>query len=144
MIGKSPFFGVPEQNIKDIAKLRGSEDLWEVAKLHNRECSFPEDLYGKKYLTSMSLREWCQMNTKRRDFLKEIPNSLYDLVDKCLTVNPRVRITAEDALKHEFLASIHENLRKQRAFKQGLSSDSGTNSSNNLLLGEKQNVTEIK
>ncbi|PPD66290.1 hypothetical protein GOBAR_DD36833 [Gossypium barbadense] len=135
MIGKSPIFGDPEQNIKDIAKLRGSEDLWEVAKLHNRECSFPEDLYGKQYLTSMSLREWCQMNTKRRDFLKEIPSSLYDLVDKCLTVNPRVRITAEDALKHEFLASIHENLRKQRAFKQGLSSNSGTNSSNNLLLG---------
>lgn len=77
------------------------------------------------------------MNTKRRDFLKEIPRSLYDLVDKCLTVNPRVRITAEDALKHEFLASIHENLRKQRAFKQGPSSDSGTNSSNNLMLGER-------
>lgn len=29
------------RNIKDIAKLRGSEDLWEVAKLHNRESSFP-------------------------------------------------------------------------------------------------------
>ncbi|XWS38641.1 hypothetical protein CRYUN_Cryun19dG0148300 [Craigia yunnanensis] len=42
MIGKSPFFGDPEQNIKDIAKLRGSEELWEVAKLHDRESSFPE------------------------------------------------------------------------------------------------------
>ena len=29
------------RNLKDIAKLRGSEDLWEVAKLHNRESSFP-------------------------------------------------------------------------------------------------------
>ena len=74
------------------------------------------------------------MNTKRRDFLQEIPSSLYDLVDKCLTVNPRLRITAEDALKHEFFASIHENLRKQRAFKQGLSLDSRTN---NLLPGER-------
>ncbi|KAE8699889.1 Kinase superfamily protein, putative isoform 2 [Hibiscus syriacus] len=119
MIGKSPFIGDPEQNIKDIAKLRGSEDLWEVAKLHNRESSFPEELYGKQSLTSMNLREWCQMNTKRRVFHSEIPDSLYDLVDKCLTVNPRLRITAEDGLKHEFLASIHENLRKQRAFKQG-------------------------
>ncbi|KAE8693899.1 Kinase superfamily protein, putative isoform 2 [Hibiscus syriacus] len=119
MIGKSPFSGDPEQNIKDIAKLRGSEDLWEVAKLHNRESSFPEELYGKQSLTSMNLREWCQMNTKRRVFLLDIPDSLYDLVDKCLTVNLRLRITAEDGLKHEFLASIHENLRKQRAFKQG-------------------------
>ncbi|XWS49160.1 hypothetical protein CRYUN_Cryun13aG0139900 [Craigia yunnanensis] len=134
MIGKSPFFGDPEQNIKDIAKLRGSEDLWEVAKLHNRESSFPEDLYGKQSLTSMNLREWCQMNTKRRDFHQEIPSSLYDLVDKCLTVNPRLRITAEDVLKHEFFASIHENLRKQRAFRQGFSLDSRTNS---LLPGER-------
>ncbi|KAK8703206.1 hypothetical protein V6N13_021532 [Hibiscus sabdariffa] len=129
MIGKSPFIGDPEQNIKDIAKLRGSEDLWEVAKLHNRELSFPEELYGKQSLASVNLREWCQMNTKRRDFLSEIPSSLYDLVDKCLTVNPRLRITAEDALKHEFLASIHENLRKQRAFKhKGISFDSETSS----------------
>lgn len=29
------------RNIKDIAKLRGSEDLWEVAKLHDRESAFP-------------------------------------------------------------------------------------------------------
>ncbi|TYG92428.1 hypothetical protein ES288_A11G030400v1 [Gossypium darwinii] len=114
MIGKSPFISDPEQNINDIAKLRGSEDLWEVAKLHNRESSFPEELYGKQSLTSMNLRQWCRINTKRRDFLTEIPSSLYDLVDKCLTVNPRLRITAEDALKHEFLASIHENLEKQR------------------------------
>ncbi|XP_022737174.1 probable serine/threonine-protein kinase cdc7 [Durio zibethinus] len=135
MIGKSPFFGDPEQNIKDIAKLTGSEDLWEVAKLHNRESSFPEELYDKQSLTSMNLREWCQMNTKRRGFLQEIPSSLYDLVDKCLTVNPRLRITAEDALKHEFFASIHENLRKQRVFKQRLSLDSGTN--NNVLPGER-------
>ncbi|KAG8476845.1 hypothetical protein CXB51_030155 [Gossypium anomalum] len=114
MIGKSPFISDPEQNINDIAKLRGSEDLWEVAKLHNRESSFPEELYGKQSLTSMNLRQWCRINTKRRDFLTEIPSSLYDLVDNCLTVNPRLRITAEDALKHEFLASIHENLGKQR------------------------------
>ncbi|XVE57574.1 hypothetical protein DITRI_Ditri04bG0100900 [Diplodiscus trichospermus] len=125
MIGKSPFFGDPEQNIKDIAKLRGSEDLWEVAKLHNRESSFPEDLYSKQCLTSMNLREWCQINTKRRDFLEEIPSLLYDLVDKCLTVNPRLRITAEDALKHEFFSSIHEKLRKQSAVKEGLSLNSG-------------------
>ncbi|XP_039056966.1 cell division cycle 7-related protein kinase-like [Hibiscus syriacus] len=119
MTGKCPFTGDPEQNIKDIAKLRGSEDLWEVAKLHNRESAFPEELYGKQSSTTVNLREWCETNTKRLDFLSEIPSSLYDFVDKCLTVNPRLRITSEDALKHEFLASIHENMRKKRAFKQG-------------------------
>jgi hypothetical protein len=30
-----------KRNIKEIAKLRGSEELWEVAKLHNCESSYP-------------------------------------------------------------------------------------------------------
>lgn len=32
---------VTVRNMKDIVKLRGSESLWEVAKLHNRESAFP-------------------------------------------------------------------------------------------------------
>ncbi|PON64619.1 Serine/threonine protein kinase [Parasponia andersonii] len=123
MIGRTPFFGDPEQNIKGIAKLRGSEDLWEVAKLHNRESSFPEDLYKFESLPSIKLWDWCEMVSKRPDFLKEIPRSLFDLVDKCLTVNPRLRITAEEALKHEFFAPCHEVLRKQRLQRQVLSQD---------------------
>ncbi|ESR53427.1 hypothetical protein CICLE_v10018937mg [Citrus x clementina] len=119
MIGRTPFFGDPEQNIKDIAKLRGSEDLWEVAKLHNRESSFPEDLYAAKSSPPINLPEWCKLITKRPDFLEVIPSSLFDLVDKCLTVNPRLRISAEDALKHEFFAPCHEMLRKQKLLRQG-------------------------
>ncbi|KAJ0236751.1 Kinase like protein [Hirschfeldia incana] len=118
MMGRAPFTGDPEQNIKDVAKLRGSEELWEVAKLHNRETSFPEELYESRYLKGMELRKWCELHTKRRDFIDAIPPSLLDLVDKCLTVNPRLRISAEDALKHDFFHSVHETLRKQRVVKQ--------------------------
>ncbi|KAK9273516.1 hypothetical protein L1049_018326 [Liquidambar formosana] len=100
MVGRTPFVGDPEQNIKDIAKLRGSEDLWEVAKLHDRESSFPVELFDIKYLPSVELQNWCKINTKRPDFFKLIPRSLFDLVDKCLTVNPRQRISAEEALRH--------------------------------------------
>ncbi|KAF1002765.1 hypothetical protein AG4045_013566 [Apium graveolens] len=39
--GRSPFVGDPDQNLMGIAELRGSEDLWEVARLHDRESSFP-------------------------------------------------------------------------------------------------------
>ncbi|XP_043725843.1 cell division cycle 7-related protein kinase-like [Telopea speciosissima] len=124
MIGRTPFVGDPEQNIKDIAKLRGSEDIWEVAKLHDRESSFPVELLDIQALPSMGLREWCEVNTKRPDFLELIPRSLIDLVDKCLMVNPRLRISAEEALRHEFFASCHENLRKQRLLRRGLSLDS--------------------
>ncbi|WOL07624.1 hypothetical protein Cni_G16369 [Canna indica] len=125
MIGKTPFGGDPEQNINDIAKLRGSEDLWEVAKLHNSESSFPQELFDIRSLPSLELREWCQLNTRRPEFTEVIPDSLFDLVDKCLTVNPRCRITAEDALMHEFFAPCHESLRKQRMLRREAALESG-------------------
>ncbi|KAK7827282.1 cell cycle serine/threonine-protein kinase hsk1 [Quercus suber] len=129
MIGRMPFFGDPEQNIKEISKFRGSEDLWEVAKLHDRESSFPVELYDTQSLPSTKLRDWCETNTKRPEFLEVIPRSLFDLVDKCLTVNPRLRINAEEALKHEFFAPCHEALRKERLCRQGFSLDSRTSHS---------------
>ncbi|GAB2209710.1 hypothetical protein Droror1_Dr00026933, partial [Drosera rotundifolia] len=107
MTGKLVFNGDPEQNMKEIVKLRGSEDLWEVAKLHNRESSFPMDLFDVKFLPSTKLLDWCKANTKRKDFLETVPSSAFDLIDKCLTVNPRLRITAEEALQHDFFASCH-------------------------------------
>ncbi|RWR86786.1 putative serine/threonine-protein kinase cdc7 isoform X1 [Cinnamomum micranthum f. kanehirae] len=128
MIGRTPFVGDPEQNIKDIAKLRGSEDLWEVAKLHNRESSFPVDLLDIQSLPSIDLRVWCESNTRRPDFHEMAPWSLFDLVDKCLTVNPRLRISAEEALRHEFFTPCHEALRKNRLLRQSLSSESGSQS----------------
>ncbi|KAI6702332.1 hypothetical protein NL676_011468 [Syzygium grande] len=125
VIGTLPFLGDPEQNIKEIAKLRGSEDLWEVAKLHDRELSYPVDLYETQSLESMNLRDWCRKNTKRLNFLEVLPESLFDLVDRCLTVNPRARISAEEALRHEFFAPCHEQLRKQKLLRLGFNQDSG-------------------
>lgn len=141
MIGRTPFAGDPDQNMKEIAKLRGSEDLWEVAKLHNRESSFPADLLDVKYLRSLKLQDWCKQNTRRPEFLDLIPRSLFDLVDKCLTVNPRLRISAEEALRHEFFNPCHEALRKQRLLKQpGVGADI---SSNLILNGQSQTFEEI-
>ncbi|CAN6486738.1 unnamed protein product [Victoria cruziana] len=131
MIGKSPFVGEPEQNIKEIAKLRGSEELWELAKLHNRDLSFPMDLLDIRAVPSMKLREWCEQNSRRSDFLKRMPDSLFDLVDKCLTVNPRLRIDAEGALEHEFFAPCHEAIRKYRMRRRGLTSEATTASTIN-------------
>ncbi|GAB2301217.1 hypothetical protein Dimus_035251 [Dionaea muscipula] len=116
--GRLPFNGDPEQNMKEIVKLRGSEDLWEVAKLHNRECSFPMELFDVKFLPSLKLLEWCKANTKRPDFLETAPSSVFDLIDKCLTVNPRLRISAEEALQHEFFQCCHEDLQKKRLLRQ--------------------------
>ncbi|EMS63725.1 Peptide methionine sulfoxide reductase A4, chloroplastic [Triticum urartu] len=112
IIGKAPFGGDPEQNMKEIAKIRGNEELWEVAKLHNCESSYPEELFDVKLLQSVDLREWCMANARRPELLEQVPDSLFDLVDKCLAVNPRCRITSEDALSHEFLAPCRESLKK--------------------------------
>ncbi|KAM0897332.1 hypothetical protein ACQ4PT_022621 [Festuca glaucescens] len=113
--GKTPFGGDPEQNMKEIVKLRGSEELWEVAKLHNCESSYPSELFEAKFLQSVDLRTWCVANARRPEFLKQLPDSLFDLVDKCLAVNPRCRITSEDALLHEFFIPCHESLKRQKS-----------------------------
>ncbi|CAL0305951.1 unnamed protein product [Lupinus luteus] len=126
VIGKSAFTGEPEQNIKEIAKLRGSEELWEVAKLHDREVSFPLELLDDRYLQSWDIRSWCKVQTKRPEFFEQIPKSLFDLLDKCLTVNPRNRISVEEILRHEFFASCHEIMRKQRMNRRGEAAASGT------------------
>ncbi|KAK1356456.1 hypothetical protein POM88_049712 [Heracleum sosnowskyi] len=125
--GRSPFGGDPDQNFMDIANLRGSEALWEVARLHDRESSFPMQLLDPQYLPSKRMRDWFGLNTKRPELLKDLSRSFFDLVDKCLTVNPRRRISAEGALKHDFFAPCHEQLRQQRRRRwQELSSNSAT------------------
>ncbi|KAK7382840.1 hypothetical protein VNO80_01942 [Phaseolus coccineus] len=125
VIGKTPFTGDPEQNIKEIVKLRGSEEFWEVAKLHDREVSFPVELLDERYLQSWDLEAWCKTHSKRPEFLDKIPKSLFDLIDKCLTVNPRNRLSAEDVLRHQFFDSINESLRKQRMMHRAIRSEAG-------------------
>ncbi|XP_074286813.1 uncharacterized protein LOC141612012 [Silene latifolia] len=115
--GKMPFTGDPEQNMKDIVKLKGNEELWEAAKLHNRESSMPTELLDVKFLKSMTIKEWCAVNTKRTRFLDAIPISLFDLLEKCLIVNPRLRITAEEALRHDFFAPCHDTLQRMKVRK---------------------------
>ncbi|CAJ1948988.1 unnamed protein product [Sphenostylis stenocarpa] len=123
VIGKTPFTGDPEQNIKEIVKLRGSEEFWEVAKLHDREVSFPVELLDERYLQSWELEAWCKTHTKRPEFLEQIPKSFFDLIDKCLTVNPRNRLSADDVLRHQFFDSVTESLRKQRMMHRSIRSE---------------------
>ncbi|CAL4915602.1 unnamed protein product [Urochloa decumbens] len=139
IIGKTPFGGDPEQNIKEIAKLKGSEELWEVAKLHNCESSYPSDLFDVKSLHSVDLKKWCVANTRRPEFLKLIPESFFDLVDKCLAVNPRCRLTSKDALTHEFFAPCRDSFRKLKVPRRSTGSDAASSSSQlNAALTAKQ------
>lgn len=115
MIGKAPFQGTStEQAIKEIVKVCGKEEIWEMAKLHDRESSLPVELYAATF-ENMSIEEWCRKNTKRPEFFESIPPSLFDLVNKCLCVNPRQRIDADEALEHEFFAPSREALKRARS-----------------------------
>lgn len=77
-----------------------------------------QELYDARSLRSLELKEWCILNTRRPEFIEAIPDSLFDLVNKCLTVNPRCRIAADEALVHEFFAPCHESLRRQRMLRR--------------------------
>lgn len=100
-----------------------------------------QDLLDVKSLRSLKLQDWCKQNTRRPEFLDLIPRSLFDLVDKCLTVNPRLRISAEEALRHEFFYPCHKALRNHRLLKhERASADIG---SNLILNGQSQTYEEI-
>ena len=88
-----------------------------------------QELLDERYLQSWDIENWCKIHTKRPDFLEYVPKSLFDLIDKCLTVNPRNRISVEEVLRHEFFASCNELLRKQRMIRRGLNSDTAASSS---------------
>ncbi|KAL6008343.1 hypothetical protein ACLOJK_033852 [Asimina triloba] len=107
IMGRTPFVGDPEQYI-----------------------SLHIDLFDIQSLPSAELEEWYEINTKRPDFREQNArkrdfSELLDLVDKCLMVNPRWRISAEEALRHRFFTPCHEALRKQRLLRQALSSEPG-------------------
>jgi cell division control protein 7 len=78
----------------------------------------------------VDLREWCAANTRRSEMT---PDSLFDLVDKCLAVNPRCRLTSEDALMHEFFAPVRDSLRKQRDPRRSAASDAACSSQGTSL-----------
>jgi len=87
----------------------------------------------------VDLREWCAANTRRPDLLEMIPNSFFNLVDKCLAVNPRCRPSSVDVLRHEFFAPCHDSFRKLRMPRRSAGSNAACSSSHqNTALTAKQ------
>jgi len=82
-----------------------------------------QELLDERYLQSCDLEAWCKTHSRRPEFLEQVPKSLFDLIDKCLTVNPRNRLSAEDVLRHQFFDSLNEYLRKQRMMHRALRSE---------------------
>ncbi|EFJ27914.1 hypothetical protein SELMODRAFT_411946 [Selaginella moellendorffii] len=91
--GKLPFSngGVPK-TIQEIAKLCGTRELKEL--VGTKKTCFLEEL--KHDCDGTSISEWIKS--------PELPSSFLDLISKCLKANPEERISAREAMQHEFFS----------------------------------------
>lgn len=55
----------------------------------------------------LTVKDWVSSNARRADMRDKLPNSLCDLIEKCLQVDPNNRIDATQALCHEFFSPCH-------------------------------------
>ncbi|CAM6127383.1 unnamed protein product [Calypogeia fissa] len=97
--GRSPFPSTSTDGaLKDIAKLRGSVAIDNLSKSLGQRHRFSKD----HPYPGVSVEEWSEKHSRRTDLKGRIPTTLHDLIEKCLDVNPETRITAEEALLHQF------------------------------------------
>jgi len=91
-----PFFQSPNDltSLVEISSIFGTKEIKELASQLNRKVFFPFDI------PKQPLRELVQKLSKPRNF--SVPESAYDLLEKCLDLNPKARISADAALKHPF------------------------------------------
>lgn len=110
LLGKSPFSSSSslDQSLLDIAQFCGADAICTLAKEHNREASLSKELNSLK-VQPIPLSLWCEKNTKRPDILPLVPLSLFNLLEKCLQIDPRNRISAKEALQHEFFDSCRKS-----------------------------------
>lgn len=97
-----PFFQSPDDltALCEIACVCGSEQLQFVATNVLQKSFHPPTFYRK-----CDWKELCEKLQKDAwdSKLCNVPDSAYDLLDRCLDPNPFTRITAEAALRHPFL-----------------------------------------
>ena len=79
-----------------IINMRGSPDQHTLSQISNE--------YALKYVKSLPEKEKVNLET----LFPGTPPEALDLIDKLLDMNPERRITTEQALKHPFLASLHD------------------------------------
>lgn len=79
-----------------IINMRGTPDQHTLGLISNE--------YALKYVKSLPDKEKVPLDT----LFPNAPPEALDLIDRLLDMNPERRITTEEALKHPFLASLHD------------------------------------
>ena len=97
---RSTEFYIPEMNSK--YPLNASENTSEIVHSTKTNSSIIDQLTVQN---AKPLSEDSQRECYDRDTSNFAPAIAYDLLEKCLDLNPHVRITAHQALQHPFLSS---------------------------------------
>lgn len=105
LTGQYPFFNSPDdlESIVEIACIFGQKAMSQAAAIYGRIWNSNIETCPA---TQVSFKKLCQ--TFNPALTSTIPDDAYDLLGKCLHLNCYERITARDALKHPFFASIQD------------------------------------
>ncbi|ELR13598.1 Cell division cycle 7related protein kinase, partial [Acanthamoeba castellanii str. Neff] len=96
-----PFFHSPDDMtaLAEVACITGTNELQQTAALLEKRVLFPEAR------AKMDWRALCLSLTANKN-VYDFPPEVFDLLDRCLTPNPCLRITAAEALHHPFLRGV--------------------------------------
>jgi serine/threonine protein kinase len=103
-----PFFKNQDDDLTALGELVtifGSAEMQKSAiAIGKKTCRKTNIGKGRKFTSSIDyakvpLKELCE---KLSSVKRKIPNSAYDLLERCLDLNPYTRITAKDAMSHFF------------------------------------------
>ncbi|OAE26742.1 hypothetical protein AXG93_2471s1100 [Marchantia polymorpha subsp. ruderalis] len=75
--------------------------------VHKHRRSEMQELCAMRY-PPITLKEWCDKHSRRPELKGRVPEELYDLLEKCLDVDPVNRITADEALSHQFCCTLEK------------------------------------
>ena len=69
-----------------------------LGKPTQEDMSFLSDDNAKQYLKSIQ----CRQKKGFDDMFPQMPKTVVEILNKCMTFDPRTRATVEEALEHEF------------------------------------------
>ena len=107
--GRYPFFYSPDNlaSLAEIICLVGTEPLIQLCKNNDIHLELPDKIGMDPVVREGSLKLMCQKLNYSSDV--KFPDEAYDLLQKMLMFDPTKRITASDALKHNFLLGSFAN-----------------------------------
>eukprot|EP01132_Coremiostelium_polycephalum_P001175 gene1175-1487_t len=103
--GRYPFFISPDDltSLAEIISIIGTDKIIELANMLDKRIFISHQVPYTSW-KSLAMR----LRNESGEEKENIPMEAYDLLERCLDLNPFTRITASEALTHPFLLPIHQ------------------------------------